>query len=67
MTPEQFAYWLQGFAEMSAETPPTPEQWECIKAHLGSVFKKTTPTYQGVKTLFPPGPFFPPSRDRPIC
>ena len=44
MTPEQFAYWLQGFAEMNPEWSPTPEQWKLIKEHLQTVFKKVTPT-----------------------
>lgn len=42
MTPEQFAYWLQGFAENRAE-PPQAEQWENIKNHLATVFTKVTP------------------------
>ena len=44
MTPEQFAYWLQGFAEMNPEWSPTPEQWKMIKEHLQTVFKKVTPS-----------------------
>jgi hypothetical protein len=43
MTPEQFCYWLQGFAELSKDTPPTPEQWKSICEHIGTVFKKVTP------------------------
>lgn len=43
MTPEQFAYWLQGFAEMAPNTHPTPEQWAMIKSHLATVFHKVTP------------------------
>lgn len=46
MTPEQFCYWLQGFGELSAD-PPTPEQWQSIKEHLGTVFKKVTPVAPG--------------------
>ena len=38
----QFAYWLQGFAELHQE-PPTPEQWKSIREHLQLVFKKVTP------------------------
>jgi len=33
MTPENFTYWLNGFVELNG-TPPTPEQWDCIKEHL---------------------------------
>jgi hypothetical protein len=44
MTPEQFTYWLQGYAEMNGQ-PPTSEQWEMIKAHLATVFNKVTPPY----------------------
>lgn len=42
MTPEQFAYWLQGFAELSPQAP-TAEQWQAIRDHLNLVFKKETP------------------------
>ena len=41
MTPEQFCYWLQGRAEMDP-SPPTTEQWEMIREHLSTVFKKET-------------------------
>lgn len=42
MTPEQFAYWMQGFAELNAQ-PPSPEQWQSIREHLALVFEKKTP------------------------
>jgi len=42
MTPEQFTYWLQGYAELGGETP-TAEQWLVIKDHLALVFAKVTP------------------------
>lgn len=42
MTPEQFAYWLQGFVELSGQHP-TEAQWNGIKAHLQTVFNKVTP------------------------
>lgn len=42
MTPEQFTYWLQGFAEVYGEVP-TEEQWQEIKNHLALVFTKVTP------------------------
>lgn len=57
MTPEQFAYWLQGHVEMNpAQEQPTAEQWQMIKDHLKTVFVKVTPNYQifpdqGVRTL----------------
>lgn len=38
-----FAYWLNGFAELSGDTPPTAEQWKAIREHLGLVFQKVTP------------------------
>jgi len=39
MTAEQFAYWLQGFIEMTdGEQLPTVKQWNMIKDHLGYVF-----------------------------
>jgi len=42
----QFAYWLQGYAELTSEAP-TPEQWASIKEHLATVFKKVTPPAPG--------------------
>ncbi|MFL1548812.1 hypothetical protein [Pseudomonas sp. AN3A02] len=45
MTPEQFAYWLQGFTELNPDMDqPTPAQWKAIKDHLATVFNKVTPT-----------------------
>jgi hypothetical protein len=41
MTPEQFAYWLQGYTELTAGQQPTPEQWKSITEHL-----KITPPVQ---------------------
>ena len=38
----QFAYWLQGFAELN-EQPPSAEQWQSIRDHLALVFRKVTP------------------------
>lgn len=47
MTPEQFAYWLQGCAELNPEMEaPTPEQWKSITEHLKTVFVKVTPEFQ---------------------
>lgn len=43
MTPEQFCYWLQGFAELSGDNPPTIEQWKSIREHAALVFNKVTP------------------------
>jgi len=43
MSPEQFLYWLQGFAELSGDAPPTPEQWKSIREHLATCFIKVTP------------------------
>lgn len=48
MTAEQFAYWMQGFAELNTE-PPTAEQWQSIREHLATVFVKVTPSVQSVK------------------
>lgn len=42
MTPEQFVYWLQGFAEVN-QAAPNDAQWTIIKDHLQLVFKKETP------------------------
>jgi hypothetical protein len=42
MDAQQFAYWLQGFAELN-EGRPTSEQWKVIRDHLSTVFEKVTP------------------------
>jgi len=42
MTAEQFAYWMQGFAELNSE-PPTAAQWQSMREHLATVFVKVTP------------------------
>lgn len=42
MTEQQFAYWLQGFAELNPNAP-TQEQWQSIRDHLATVFQKVTP------------------------
>lgn len=56
MTPEQFAYWLQGCAELNPEMEaPTPEQWKSITEHLKTVFAKVTPEFK-----IKPGINFPP-------
>ncbi len=44
MTPEQFAYWLQGFVELNGALP-NETQWLQIKDNLKIVFEKVTPTY----------------------
>lgn len=43
MTAEQFAYWMQGFAELSGDEPPTAAQWRSMRDHLATVFTKVTP------------------------
>lgn len=43
MTPEQFAYWLQGFVELNNGQLPTVYQWKSITEHLQTVFTKVTP------------------------
>lgn len=45
MTPENFAYWLQGFAEIADKKAPNDKEWQIIKDHLQLVFDKKTPTY----------------------
>lgn len=52
MTPEQFAYWLQGFCELT-EGMPSEAQWQSIKEHLATVFNKVTPPV-GIPPLVPP-------------
>ena len=43
MTPEQFCYWLQGFAEMNPCDKLTQTQWTIVRDHLALVFNKVTP------------------------
>jgi hypothetical protein len=57
MTPEQFAYWLNGFAELNPSMEqPSPEQWRSIAEHLKTVFVKVTPEFKINPSIsFPPG------------
>lgn len=41
MNTEQFAYWMQGFVELHG-APPSAQQWDMIKEHLQTCFKKVT-------------------------
>ena len=59
MTPEQFAYWLQGFAELNPNTPPNTTQWKQIQDHLNTVFKKETPLRVGPGIAAPAYPNYP--------
>ena len=45
MTPEQFAYWLHGYFEISQSTELNEEQVKIVKDHLELCFKKVTPSY----------------------
>lgn len=42
MTPEQFAYWLQGFFELSDPSALSGSQVDIIREHLKTVFEKRT-------------------------
>mgnify|MGYP006892947823 CR=1 FL=1 len=53
MTPENFAYWLQGFAELTPEQP-SAAQWQAIRDHLALVFEKKTPD-RTPSITYPPG------------
>lgn len=55
MTPENFAYWLQGFSEICGQTP-SKEQWEIIKDHLNLVFNKVTPNREMKYCSLPTSP-----------
>jgi hypothetical protein len=43
MNAQDFAYWLQGFVELTQGQTPNPAQWKSICEHLDLVFKKVTP------------------------
>ena len=45
MDEKSFAFWLQGFVEITNPEQPTKEQWQIIKDHLALVFNKVTPGY----------------------
>lgn len=68
MTPEQFAYWLQGYVEIRGSAP-TSGEWEVIKDHLATVFKKVTPDRitigPGIAEPYRgnPNPYMPPQKD----
>ena len=49
MTARDFAYWLQGFFEISDTDDVKPEQVRMIKAHLALVLTKVTPTMEELK------------------
>lgn len=56
MTPENFVYWLQGFAELY-DYSPNDDQWRSIKEHLSLVMKKVTSEKGSVdfKVVYGPG------------
>lgn len=72
MEPRDFCYWLQGFSELTPE-PPTMEQWDSIKQHLSTVFKKVTPPAPGQVGVVvgpdvpKPRPYLPGLGDQRIC
>lgn len=74
MTPEQFVYWLQGYAELQIGNDEISlDQWKMIKDHLKEVFHKVTPTYlpipnhdqQKLPPMIPPP--YPWQQPGPIC
>lgn len=48
MTPENFAFWLKGYLEISDAKTLNEKQTQIIKDHLNLVFNKVTPTYNTV-------------------
>ena len=59
MTPENFAYWLQGFIEISDVKGINETQLQIIKDHLALVFRKETPNRIDIQ--YTPITFTPPS------
>jgi hypothetical protein len=51
MTPEQFAYWLKGFFEISEYETLSTKQIKIIKDHLDLVFNKQTPDRSTISEL----------------
>lgn len=59
MNPQDFCYWLQGFAELT-DKAPTQAQWKAIREHLALAFVKETSVYDWQKlTAIPPATFIP--------
>lgn len=56
MNPEQFAYWLQGFLEMSETKTISEKQVQIIKDHLNLVFEKKTPNRADLLKRIPKSP-----------
>jgi hypothetical protein len=50
MTSRDFAYWLQGFFELTSEKGMTGEQVETVKRHLNMVFKHEIDPSMGAPT-----------------
>lgn len=64
MSPEQFVYWLQGFAEMSPQAELSKVQWQIVKDHLAKVFDKRTPNRSPhFAPAVPPAPVLPSDQD----
>lgn len=61
MTPNDFAFWLQGFIEMNPNAMVTRTQWEIVKDHLKLVMNKQTPnrTHTLLGSIAPTFPTFP--------
>lgn len=58
MSPENFAYWLQGFLELSGSDDLTQQQVFQIRQHLALVFdKKIVDPYKGNGTFFTPSQY----------
>ncbi len=53
MTPEEFAYWLQGFFELAQPTSLDERQVKVIQDHLQLVFAKVTPDRPAVPATLP--------------
>lgn len=58
MNTEQFAYWLQGYSEITGGRMPTESEWHIIQDHLKLVFVKKTPSYEiGIQPAKMPDPY----------
>lgn len=67
MDAHNFAYWLNGFAELNGDTPPSKAQWKSIREHLGLVFEKVTPPVSHRTTQTPFIDWYPsPSPGQPL-
>lgn len=64
MTPENFAYWLRGYFEISGATYLSELQTQVVKDHLDLVFQKVTPDRTAATSI---GKLYPTKNPIKVC